>query len=301
MNELIAMTIQARARDIGGAEVRRVIPYMKRRMIGPFIFMDHMGPDELAPGTGMDVAPHPHIGLSTVTYLFEGVITHRDSTGANQDIRPGDVNWMTAGRGVVHSERTPPETRATGQRVHGMQIWVALPVDEERREPEFFHHPAADLPIIERGGARLTLIVGEAYGRRSPAKTYSPLFYLDCNIPPGASFEFDASESGRAMECATYTAYGTARVAGEVFPEGRMAVMRDGARFQVANESDAPARLMIIGGDNIGPRTIHWNFVASDKELLERAKTNWKNQDKAAFPSVPGDDKEFVPLPDFGP
>lgn len=290
------MIVEARSRDLGeGFLVRRVLPYAKRRMIGPFIFLDHMGPVTFAPGGAMDVRPHPHICLATVTYLFDGFITHRDSLGVEQNIRPGDVNWMTAGRGIVHSERTPPETRAAGQTIHGMQSWVALPVEHEETEPQFHHHPGASLPRFERGGARLTLIAGEAFGETSPAKTFSPMFYLEAILPPGAKFEFDAGESGEAFECACYVAVGSAKIAGQSFATGTLPVMYDGAKFTIEHAGDGEARVMILGGRNIGDRKIFWNFVASTPERIEEAKRAWQDQ---RFPKIPGDDQEFIPLPD---
>ena len=294
-NESIRMKIESRMHDLGGGfKVRRILPVARRRMIGPFTFLDHMGPVEFGPGQGIDVLPHPHIGLSTVTYHFEGVITHRDSLGVEQDVRPGEVNWMTAGRGITHSERTPPEPRAKGQRLHGLQIWVALPREAEEIEPEFDHYPAEVLPGFELGNARITLVAGEAYGRVSPVKTYSKLFYLDAILPPGAEFEFDASASGSALECACYAAIGSVRVAGEQFDQYNLAVMEDGARFMIKNDSDRESRAVILGGENIGSRKMYWNFVATNDELLERAKQNWRDR---KFPPIPGDDEEFVPLP----
>jgi hypothetical protein len=225
MSDAIELVIEPRPRDIGGFEVRRVLPVARRRMVGPFVFFDHLGPAAFAPGTGMDVRPHPHIGLATVTYLFEGEIVHRDSLGIEQPIRPGDVNWMVAGRGIVHSERTGDGPRAAGHDLHGIQTWIALPRADEETEPRFAHHPAADLPEIERDGAVMRLIVGSAFGERAPAVVFSPTFYLDVRAAAGARVAFPEEHPERAV----YVVEGSADVDGTAVGAGNMAVLRDGA------------------------------------------------------------------------
>lgn len=283
----VELVIEPRPRDLGGFEVRRVLPFVKRRMVGPFVFLDHIGPATFAPGTGVDVRPHPHIGLATVTYLFEGEMMHRDSVGAVQNIMPGDVNWMTAGRGIVHSERTAPEARARGFDMHGIQAWVALPVEAEETEPSFHHHGKDSLPMIERDGVRLRLIAGSAYGLTSPVKTFSPTFYLDAAMPAGSSMPLPDEHEERAV----YIAEGTVRTGGQTYESGRMLVFAPGVPVTVEAVSDA--RLMLLGGANIGERHIWWNLVSSRPERIEEAKAAWKEQ---RFPKVPGE-TEFTPLP----
>ena len=275
----VAHTLVGRVRDLGeGFTVRRVLPAARQQMVGPFIFFDQMGPKRFGPGEGLDVRPHPHIGLATVTYLFDGVIRHRDSLGCRQDIRPGDVNWMTAGRGIVHSERTPAELReAGGSGVSGIQSWLALPRDAEEAEPEFVHHAADTLPCFTRDGAELCVIAGEAWGRRAPVRTYSRLFY---------DFE----------ERAVYVADGDATVDGVACLVGDLAVLRPGAPVEIATQGGA--RLMLLGGDPMdGPRHIWWNFVSSSPERLERAKADWQRYGHAPFTTVP-EETEFIPLPE---
>jgi redox-sensitive bicupin YhaK (pirin superfamily) len=288
--DAIDLVIRARPRDLGGFSVRRALPSMRRRLVGPFIFFDHMGPVEIAPGEGMDVRPHPHIALATVTYLFDGVVFHRDSLGTAQEIRPGDVNWMIAGRGIVHSERTPPEVRRTGHRSHGIQAWVALRKEEEESAPRFIHHPASMLPRIERSGVDLRLISGDAYGQRAPTPTLAPTLYVDAKISASAELELPDEHEQRAF----YVVSGTIECEGETFDESTMVVLRPGARVRIRGGEDA--RIMILGGAPIdGERFIWWNFVSSSKERLEQAKADWK---EGRFAKVPGDDVEFIPLPD---
>jgi redox-sensitive bicupin YhaK (pirin superfamily) len=288
MPSAVELVIEPRARDLGGFEVRRILPYARRRMVGPFVFLDHIGPAVFAPGTGVDVRPHPHIGLATVTYLFEGEMMHRDSVGAVQNIMPGDVNWMTAGRGIVHSERTAPEARARGLRMHGMQSWVALPVEHEECEPSFHHHPAASLPTIERDGVRLRLIAGTAYGAESPVGVFSPTFYMDADMPAGCSLALPDEHEERAA----YVAQGAVEVEGEAHGEGRMVVFARGATATVTARE--PSRVMLLGGADIGPRHIWWNLVSSRPERIEQAKQDWAS---GRFAPVPGE-TEFIPLPD---
>ena len=286
----VAAVIDARSRDLGGFAVGRVLPSAARRLVGPFIFFDHMGPADLAPGRGLDVRPHPHIGLATVTYLFEGEIVHRDSLGSHQPIRPGEVNWMTAGRGIVHSERTSPELRRTGSRAHGLQLWVALPLAQEETEPEFHHHPAQTLPSVEIAGARIRVLAGSAYGETSPVKTFSPLFYADVAVPGGCELSLPSEHEERAA----YIVDGAVTCGSERGERGRMLVFAKGA--EVVLRASADARIALIGGTPInGERHIWWNFVSSSEARIEQAKRDWK---EGRFPKVPGDEAEFIPLPE---
>ncbi|MFD2261565.1 pirin family protein [Lacibacterium aquatile] len=283
----IDLIFDARIRDLGdGFNVRRVLPFAKRRAVGPFVFLDHIGPVQFEPGKGIDVRPHPHIGLATVTYLFEGAQVHRDSTGAVQTIRPGDVNWMTAGSGVTHSERSPEVERAAGHPLYGMQSWVALPQEFAEVAPDFHHHPAATIPVIEKGGARLSLIAGSAYGATSPVKVFSETVYLIGDLAAGASVDLPT-----AAELAVYIVSGTATVDGTPLVEGQMAVLTASAILA----SEAGAKVVILGGEPLdGPRTIWWNFVAASPERIEQAKADWK---AGSFEKVPGE-TEFIPLPE---
>ena len=279
-----------RAHDLGGFEVRRALPSRERQMVGPFVFFDQMGPGEFLTGHGLDVRPHPHIGLSTVTYLFDGSIMHRDSLGTQQAITPGDVNWMTAGRGIAHSERTDAAQRTHSNRLFGIQSWVALPRDAEESEPDFAHHAAADLPVLDDAGVRLRLVAGEGWGLRAPVATRSALFYADVQLAPGASVPLpDAHE-----ERAAYVLDGEVEVAGDRFGPGRMLVFRQGDRLALRG-GPAGARMLLLGGAVMdGPRHLFWNFVSSRPERIEQAKADWR---AGRFAAVPGDDKEFIPLP----
>ncbi|HUA57051.1 MAG TPA: pirin family protein [Candidatus Sulfotelmatobacter sp.] len=281
--------IVPRSRDIGGFEVRRVLPAAKRRMVGPFVFFDQMGPAGFAPGAGLDVRPHPHIGLATVTYLFEGEQVHRDTLGTAQTIRPGDVNWMTAGRGIAHSERTDPALRRTGSRLAGIQSWVALPKAHEETEPAFVHHPSASLPLIEADGARVRLIAGALWGARSPLQTFSETLYADIALDADATLEIAADHAERAL----YPVDGVIALDGETYEAGQLLVLKPGAVITLG--AFAPARVMLLGGEPMdGPRHIWWNFVSSSAERIEQAKADWK---AGRFPKIPGDDVEFIPLP----
>jgi redox-sensitive bicupin YhaK (pirin superfamily) len=282
--------IEGRGRDIG-IPVRRVLPAAGHRMVGPFIFLDQMGPVRFAPGEGMDVRPHPHIGLATVTYLFEGEILHRDSLGVVQPIRPGDVNWMTAGRGIVHSERTDPALRRGGFAMHGIQSWVALPADHEDDAPAFRHHPAASLPARTGEGARMRLVAGTLLGMRSPVAVMSPTFYADLALEAGARFDLPAEHPERAL----YVAEGTAEADGAAIPAGTLALF--GPDGDVTVTARRGCRAMLLGGSPVGDRLIWWNFVASTPERIDRARAEWA---AGRFPKVPGDD-EFIPLPDDPP
>jgi redox-sensitive bicupin YhaK (pirin superfamily) len=282
--------IDARPRDVDAFRVRRLLPSRARRLIGPFIFFDHMGPAELAPGDGLDVRPHPHIGLATVTYLFEGEIVHRDSLGSNQPIRPGEINWMTAGRGIVHSERTGSELRRVGSKVHGLQLWVALPLAHEGVAPAFHHHSADALPALDREGARIRVLAGSAYGVESPVHTLSPVFYVDIAMPAGCELEVPRDPEERAA----YVVEGAIDCGAERAEPGRMLVFTPGAELMLVAASDS--RLVLVGGTPLdGKRHIWWNFVSSSKDRIERAKRDWK---EGRFPKVPGDEVEFVPLPE---
>ncbi len=290
MTQSVAALIEGRARDIG-IPVRRILPAAGHRMVGPFIFLDHMGPIALPPGEGMDVRPHPHIGLATVTYLFEGEIMHRDSVGAVQAIRPGDVNWMIAGRGIVHSERTAPERRAAGLAMDGIQSWVALPLDQEEAAPSFRHHPAASLPVRQEGGARFRLIAGTFGALRSPVAVASPTVYGDLQLDDGAEFAVPAEHEERAV----YVAHGAVAIDGERVEAGHLAVLVPGAA--VVLRAAGPLRAMLLGGARIGERFIWWNFVSSDLGRIERAKADWAAR---RFAPVPGE-TEFTPLPNDPP
>ena len=284
----ITTVIDGRPRSLGGLAVRRVLPAAARRMVGPFTFLDEMR--ESGAGLGVDVPPHPHIGLATVTYLFEGELVHRDSLGSRQAIRPGDINWMTAGRGIVHSERTAPERRTPGAGLHGLQLWVALPRAHEEDEPSFHHHPGASLPEREQDGVRLKMLAGEAFGLASPVEALSPLFYVDAAMSAGTALALPSEHEERAV----YVVEGPIGCGAERAEAGRMLVFAPGAG--VTLRAAAPARVVALGGASLdGPRHIYWNFVSSSKERIERAKRDWK---EGRFPRVPGDEVEFTPLPE---
>jgi len=292
----ILRLIEGRARDIG-VPVRRILPAAGQRMVGPFIFLDHMGPVTMAPGTGMDVRPHPHIGLATVTYLFEGEIEHRDSLGVVQTIKPGDVNWMVAGRGIAHSERTAAELRRTGFALNGIQSWVALPRAREEAEPSFRHHPAASLPRQESGGVALRLIAGTLLGLRAPADVFMPTFYADLAMEAGAEFALPPEHAERAAYVADgEIAAGGPAAVDDVIGAGKLAVFAAGGT--IALRARQRSRVMILGGAPMdGERLIWWNFVSSSAERIERAKADWAG---GRFVPVPGD-PEFIPLPDDPP
>jgi hypothetical protein len=281
--------IVPRPRDLGGFEVRRVLPSSERRSVGPFVFFDQMGPAELAPDQGIDVRPHPHIGLATVTYLFTGTIVHRDSLGTVQSIEPGAVNWMTAGRGIVHSERSDAELRKRRQKLYGIQIWVALPKQHEETEPDFTHYEAESLPLIEGDGKIVRVIAGSLFGKSSPVKTFSSLFYADAALQADARLSLSAEHEERAI----YLLEGTVEVAGQSFEPGRLLVFSSGDEILV--KANGTARLLFFGGEPLdGPRHVWWNFVSSSRERIEQAKADWK---AGRFAPVPGD-TEFIPLPE---
>jgi redox-sensitive bicupin YhaK (pirin superfamily) len=290
-----AQIISGRQKDIGGFTVARVLPWSKRRRVGPFVFFDEMGPAVFEPGTGIDVRPHPHIGLATVTYLFEGEMDHADSLGVHQTIRPGDVNWMTAGCGVTHSERTGPKARRDGHSLHGIQVWVGLPEDREAIEPAFHHHKAGALPRINQDGAQMRLILGTAYGETSPVATYSPIVYLHAEAPAGARFELPKGYD----DIAIYVVSGAIEAAGEAVSPGQMAVFS--RAHQPVIRARQASRLMILGGNDIGERHIEWNFVASDRARIEQAKNDWRASIKSGFTnavfSLPPGESEWIDLP----
>ena len=287
---MIELVIDQRRRDLGGFEVGRVLPYHGHRMVGPFIFFDHMGPAEFTAGfpRNVDVRPHPHIGLSTLSYLFEGEMTHRDSVGQVQPIKPGEVNWMTAGRGITHSERF--ETlRANGGRMNGIQTWIALPTEAEETDPAFYHYEAGALPHYEsEDGLSATLIAGDAFHAKSPVKVSSPMFYVHWTLKPGARAQLETEYSERAA----YVAQGIVEVDGRQYHEGQMLVFAAGQ--PVLFTAVTGAIVMLLGGEPIGERFIEWNFVASSKERIEEAKADWR-AGRMKLPDA--DDKEFIPLP----
>ncbi|MDB4986127.1 MAG: pirin [Myxococcaceae bacterium] len=287
---VIELVIEARARDLGdGFVVRRLLPSPERQRVGPFIFFDQMGPVTLARGHGLDVRPHPHIALATVTFLFDGEIMHRDSLGSVRGIHPGDVNWMLAGRGITHSERSGEETRRNGQRLHGIQCWVALPTEDEETEPRFEHHPASSIPRLEQDGALLDVVAGSAYGVRSPVGVLSPTLYVHARLPAGAKLEVDREHEERAV----YVVEGSIELERRTFGPGTMVVLAPGA--EVTLSAIDAARLMLLGGEQLeGERYLFWNFVSSSPERLEQAKRDWVER---RFAAVPGDDEEFIPLP----
>ena len=290
-NDPVQTVIVPPVRDLGdGFTVRRALPSVGQRMVGPFVFFDRMGPVTLEPGRGLDVRPHPHIGLATVTYVLEGEILHRDSLGSIQPIQPGAINWMTAGRGIVHSERTGPEVRAAGGTLSALQIWVALPEAHEEAEPAFVHHAADTIPAFEGDGIEGRLVVGASEGLRSPVETFSEMLYLDLGIAPAARYRVAREPAERAF----YVLSGAVGVAGrpESFPEGELVVLKPGA--EVVLDAPRGARIMLFGGEPLGPRHLFWNFVSSSKDRIEQAKDDWR---AGRFPDVPGE-TEFIPLPD---
>jgi redox-sensitive bicupin YhaK (pirin superfamily) len=291
--DAIATVIVPRARDLGGFEVRRALPSTERQMVGPFIFFDQMGPAEFLLGKGLDVRPHPHIGLSTLTYLFDGEIMHRDSLGTVMPIRPGELNWMTAGRGIAHSERTPPQLRETpGTKLFGIQSWVALSRKDEETAPDFLHYAASAIPLLAGEGKTVRIIAGSILGKTSPVRTSSAMFYADVTLSAGAAVPLDPDYEERGI----YTVSGELDIAGDVFGPAQLLVFRPGDRITVTANSNV--RFLMLGGEPMdGPRHIWWNFVSSRRERIEQAKADWR---LARFDSVPGD-PEFIPLPEPDP
>jgi redox-sensitive bicupin YhaK (pirin superfamily) len=285
----IDTVIVPRSRDLGGAEVRRALPSAQRRMVGPFVFFDQMGPAEFLLGNGIDVRPHPHIGLSTVTYLFQGEIMHRDTLGTVLPIRPGELNWMTAGRGIAHSERTPPEERKGGAKLFGIQSWVALTAQDEETAPTFEHYGADQMPVLNGEGKTVRVIAGRVLGATSPVRTSSPMFYADVSLESGASVPLDPEYDERAI----YTVGGEIDIAGDTFGPGQLLVFKPGDRITITARN--AARFMMLGGEPLdGPRHIWWNFVSSRRDRIEQAKEDWTT---GRFDTVPGE-TEFIPLPD---
>lgn len=294
--DAIETVIIPRARDLGGFEVRRALPAPKRQMVGPFIFFDQMGPAEFVTGQGMDVRPHPHIGLATVTYLHRGAIHHRDSLGTDQWIEPGAMNLMVAGHGITHSERMDGAALKKPQSLFGIQSWIALPKGAEDRAPAFIHAPSGDLPMMEGEGKHVRLILGEAYGARAPVETPSEMFYLDAVLEPGAGLPLPDNHEDRGA----YVLEGEVEIAGQVFDHGKMMIFRPGDSVSMKAGAQG-ARVMLLGGATMdGPRHIWWNFVASSHERIEDAKEAWRVGDwqNGRFQLPPGDDAEFIPLPD---
>ncbi len=281
------LTITSRSRDLGGFSVRRILPASSQRMVGPFVFLDHMGPVDFPPGKGIDVHPHPHIGIATITYLFEGEILHRDSLGVVQPIQPGAVNLMTAGSGITHSER-PGADHQRQSRLHGIQSWIALPHELQEMAPAFRHFPADALPLIATRGASLRLIMGEALGEVSPVTTYSPTLYAECQLETGASLELPFA----AEQLAVYVAEGAAEVGGKALKAGEMLVLSPRNHVELLGQDRA--RLMLLGGEALGHRHMFWNFVSDDPSRIEQAKIDWR---AGRFALVPGD-TDTIPLPE---
>jgi len=284
----IAMLIKPSKKDLGGFSVRRVLPYRQQRMVGPWIFFDHMGPAKFPAGEGINVRPHPHINLATVTYLFEGEILHRDSLGNLQPIRPGDINLMVAGRGIVHSERERDEIRSREHHQHGLQLWLALPADQEEIEPAFYHYAKSEIPQVTIDGVPVRVMMGSAFGVTSPVKTFAETLYIEAQLEAGQSLTLPD-----APERALYVATGEIRIATGSIGAFNMAVLNTGQEVTVTAEVDS--RIALVGGESLGERHIFWNFVSSRRERIEQAKADWK---EGRFPKVPGDEEEFIPLPD---
>lgn len=288
--DLIEMVIVPRVRDLGGFEVRRALPSQQRQMVGPFIFFDQAGPAQLITGKGIDIRPHPHIGLATVTYLFEGEMRHLDSLGTEQTILPGDVNWMTSGKGIVHSERSSAAERTRGAKLYGIQSWVALPKHAEETDPGFFHHDKADLPFISAQGKEVRLIAGSLFGQTSPVETYTDMFYADAILDAGATLPLPAEHEERGI----YIVEGSIDISGDTFGAGRLLVFRPHDEITIVARQRS--RIMLLGGEPMdGPRHIWWNLVSSSKERIDQAKEDWK---KRRFDTIPGDEEEFTPLPE---
>lgn len=286
----MTILVPPRVHDLGGFQVRRAVPSVQARSVGPFVFVDHMGPAHFDAGHGVDVRPHPHIGLATVTFLWSGGIRHRDTLGSLQDILPGDVNWMTAGRGIAHSERTPPRLRDTGSPLHGMQTWVALPKGDAEVAPSFHHHPAAALPGRDHAGARLRVIAGRAFGMESPVKVFADTWNVAVDLVADAELAIDAEATERAL----YVLEGEAQLDGADIPGKHLLVLDPGARHVL--RAKTPLNAMLLGGEPLdGPRHMWWNFVSASKERIEQAKHDW---DEGRFGLIPGDDIERIPLPE---
>ncbi|MBW2450880.1 MAG: pirin family protein [Deltaproteobacteria bacterium] len=287
-SKAIRAIVNPREKDLGGFSVRRMMPTTELQSVGPFVFFDHLGPAHFAPGTGIDVRPHPHIGLATITYVFTGDILHRDSLGSVQLIRPGEINWMTAGRGIVHSERTPPEVRSAGHTLHALQLWVALPEADEQTNPGFFHYESADLPISESADSSIRVMVGEAYGMRSAVRTWSPTLYVEIDLVSGGMVRLPDDVEERAV----YVVQGGLSANGTEVAAHSMAVFEQASNVELVAQQKT--KLVIIGGSSLGRRTVWWNLVATRKDLIEQAKQDWR---EGRFPKVPGE-SEWIPLPE---
>lgn len=286
----IAKIVHPRDKDLGGFSVRRALPTIQAHMVGPWIFFDHMGPAEFAADSGIDVRPHPHIGIATVTYLFEGEILHRDSLGSELAIRPGDINLMVAGRGIVHSERETPHTRAHAHRLHALQLWLALPDKDEEIEPAFHHYPGADIPALTHDGVALRVMMGQAYGVTSPVRTFANTLYVEAELKAG-----DKLTLPLAQERAIYVAQGQLRAQDSVLEQYGLAILHPGNQDEIVVQADRDSRIAIIGGEPVGKRYIEWNFVSSSKARIEQAKQDWRD---GRFPKVPGDENAYIPLPE---
>ncbi|HEY0427153.1 MAG TPA: pirin family protein [Pyrinomonadaceae bacterium] len=293
MDTPVDIVIESRSRELTeGFKVRRVLPSGRRRMVGPFIFFDEMGPEILSAGKGLDVAPHPHIGLATVTYLFKGELLHRDSLGTVQQIRPGEINWMTAGSGIAHSERTPQEIRKAGAELFGIQSWVALPIKDEETSPTFFHYESGELPVIKDKGKTVRIIAGSLYGAQSPVKTFSEMFYADVLLESGSRLQIPTEHEERAV----FIVDGSIEFlpGNSMFNAGQLIVLKPGEEVVLSAASSSAARLMLFGGEQMEKRHIWWNFVSSSKERIEQAKIDWK---EGRFKAVPNE-TEVIPLPE---
>ncbi|MCC6948190.1 MAG: pirin family protein [Bradyrhizobiaceae bacterium] len=288
--DALELMIVPRSVDLGDATVRRALPHSTRRTVGPFVFFDHFGPAVFKSGSGLDVRPHPHIGLSTLTYLYDGEIIHRDTLGVQAAIHPGEVNWMTAGRGIVHSERTAPERRVDGEPLHGLQLWIAMPAKDEEIDPSFAHLDGEELPVVEGEGKKVRIVAGRMFGATSPLKTTSETIFADISLDAGATMPLDTDYEERAI----YVSSGEIDIAGDRFGMGRLLVFRPGDRIAV--KALQPSRIAVVGGAPLdGPRYVWWNFVSSRRERIEQAKEEWK---QGRFGRVPGDEIEFIPLPE---
>jgi redox-sensitive bicupin YhaK (pirin superfamily) len=291
MVDAIEQLIEPHIQDFGGFQACRLLPSETLTMVGPFIFFDHLGPAVFPPGKGVDVRPHPHINLATVTYLFEGALMPRDSVGRVREIRPGEVNWMTAGRGITHSERSPDNERSQEATLHGIQTWVALPTEHEETEPSFSHYPASELPRWETDGVSFVLIAGKAFGRTAPVQTFSPIIYLDVQLAPGSQFNLPSDYAEQAI----YSVTPGLKIDGEPVSPHRLALIKPGSVVSISAEAEA--RCLVFGGEPVGARIKWWNFVSSDPERIDRAKQDWQ---QGRFDLVPGE-TEFIPLPDEPP
>ncbi|WP_105102598.1 pirin family protein [Microbulbifer pacificus] len=283
----LSLIIHPNDKDLGGFTVRRCLPNTACRSVGPWIFFDHMGPAEFSPGNGIDVRPHPHINIATVSYLFDGEILHRDSLGSEQVIRPGDINLMVAGKGIVHSERERPEVHDSQHRVHGLQLWLSLPESEAEMEPEFHHYPAEQIPHVDVNGAKARVIMGSAFGVISPVKTFAETLYVEMHLQPGQQVTLPM-----AQERAVYVVSGSLCARDIVIPMHAMGIFNDDSGVVI--EATSESRIVIIGGANLGERKIVWNFVAQKEERINSAVEKWK---MGLFPKVPGDTEEFIPFP----